>query len=334
MYHSLSWAWGLMLAWVVGGLALVVNNSDHLVVLSHGIMGGAKDLAYLAEQLRSRGCLVLVSKANALLNSLHGIERGARNLRQEIDDIILQSAEDHAITRISFVGNSLGGIYARYAVKLYAENKPESIKFHKFMSIATPHLAVSFDEHNYLHQEFGLPIPNALKRIVAKTMGTTGRELFMLDDGGKEEPLLFRMATDEAFLSPLRQFSERRLYANLKHDFVVPLGTAAFLNKNEVGELRAKHNAQSGIVAVLTTEPSSSSSSSSSSTTLQRMKEGLDSLGWQKQIVHFPGTLPIAHNKIAALRKDPEFLFTKILGTSEGEYVMIHAANWLTASSS
>lgn len=331
---SVAWAWGLLLAWSIGGLALV-NNSDHLVVLSHGIMGGAKDLAYLAEQLRSRGCLVLVSKANALLNSLHGIERGAKNLRQEIDDIILQSADDHAIRRISFVGNSLGGIYARYAVKLYSENKPESVRFHKFMSIGTPHLAVSFDEHNYLHQEFGIPIPNALKRIVAKTMGTTGRELFMLDDGGKskEEPLLVRMATDEAFLSPLRQFSERRLYANLKHDFVVPLGTAAFLSKAEVVELRAKHGAQSGIVEVLTTEPASPTSSSSSSTLLHRMKEGLDSLGWQKHIVHFPGILPIAHNKIAALRKDPEFLFTKILGTSEGDYVMEHAALWLTAPS-
>ena len=46
------------------------------------------------------------------------------------------------------------------------------------------------------------------------------------------------MATNEEFLMPLRQFKQRRLYANLRRDSVVPLGTAAFLPKGQVKVLK------------------------------------------------------------------------------------------------
>ena len=315
----------LFLLLAVSSMALN-SNSNHLVVLSHGIMGSQKDLAYIAERLESRGCLVLVSKANAFVKSLRGIEHGAKCLVDEIDEKLSKS--DRTIERISFVGNSLGGLYARMAVYLWSiSSQPATIKFWKFLSIASPMLGVS--HHNYLNEEFGLPIPALLKMVVSRTMGQTGTELFQLDDG----QLLFKMATEEKFLAPLRQFTERRMLANLKNDFVVPLGTASLLDNDQVAKLRVVHSQESGIVAVIKSEQSEAANQrQNDKTELQQMRLSLDSLGWEKQIVHFPGVLPIAHNKIAALRKDPLWFFVNVMGTFQGEHVMDNACEWLTAT--
>jgi len=314
----------------VGGLAMVdalnlnQQQQNHLVVLSHGIMGGTKDLEYLAERLTRGGCVVLVSKVNALTNSLLGIEHGAKGLVREIEDVL----RDSLIDKISFVGNSLGGLYARAAIAILGRTKPGSLKFNKFMSIASPHLGVA--DFNYLNQEFAFPFPLFLKQAVASTMGTTGRELFLLDD----EQLLLKMATEEDYLAPLRQFAARRAYANLRNDFVVPLGTAAMLSPGTVCKLRADHTAQSGVVATINQNAQhpqeQQQQQDGSGEASQRMLNSLNNLGWEKIVVHFPGILPISHNKIAALRKWPEWFFVGVMKTSEGEFLMDEAANWLT----
>ena len=63
------------------------KNSDHLVVLVHGLMGKQEDLTYLATVLRDKGCVVLLSKANAWLKSLSGIPTAAERLVNEIHAI-------------------------------------------------------------------------------------------------------------------------------------------------------------------------------------------------------------------------------------------------------
>lgn len=45
--------------------------------------------------------------------------------------------------------------------------------------------------------------------------------------------LLYRMATSEEFLRPLKAFRRRRAYANRRGDFMVPYGTAAFVEPGE-----------------------------------------------------------------------------------------------------
>jgi hypothetical protein len=327
---------------LVDGSQLKPSQNSHMVVLAHGIMGSPKDLTYLSDKLRDLGCVVLISKENKLLNSLMGIEKGAKNLVQEIEREL--DRHNGEIDRISFVGNSLGGLYARASVALYSKSKPSNLKYYKFLTIATPHLSVNF--HNYLEESFHISLPVFLKTWVSKTMGQTGRELFMRDD-----QLLFRMSTEEEYLNPLRLFTSRRLYANLLNDFVVPLGTAAILDSKQVDLLRRMHGNTSGIVEKLETtgtrtrtvtgESSSSSSllpslddaldNDSEKGKLKYMLAGLNSLQWEKFICHFPGSLPIAHNKIAALRKTPEFLFVHMLGTVQGEIIMDHAAEWLTS---
>jgi hypothetical protein len=83
------------------------NTKDHLIVLSHGLMGRKSDLNYLSEVLQKKGCLVLNSKSNEFLKTFNGVEKGAFLLVEEINEFKLSYPN---LQRISFVGNSLGKI--------------------------------------------------------------------------------------------------------------------------------------------------------------------------------------------------------------------------------
>lgn len=100
------------------------GHSDHLVVIAHGIMGKRTDLNYLAGKLEAVGFHVLRSGSNELAKSLVGVEVAAKRLQAEIEDEISQKSE---IRKISFVGNSLGGLFVRYVVKLLYDPETKTI---------------------------------------------------------------------------------------------------------------------------------------------------------------------------------------------------------------
>ncbi|KAL3796276.1 hypothetical protein HJC23_008596 [Cyclotella cryptica] len=201
---------------------------------------------------------------NALCNegrTHDGVVNGGERLADEILDVIryeiekklqqndsLKNVEDEPIdVTISIIGNSLGGLYGRFAVARLAEIAKESmsqcncdrdetqsdrtdfyciksgstairIHFNVFCTTASPHLGCA--SHTYF------PIPRAAEIGVAYGLGETGRDLFRLND------LLHEMATSPRFLEPLSRFRKRIAYANaFGTDFVVPTTTAAFLDK-------------------------------------------------------------------------------------------------------
>ena len=59
------------------------------------------------------------------------------------------------------------------------------------------------------------------------------------------------------------------------------------------------------------------------------MRERLNSLGWEKYIVHFDSALASNHNKLAAVRRHPEWFFNGVLGFHAGDPIMEHAADYL-----
>jgi Putative serine esterase (DUF676) len=302
-------------------------------VLSHGIMGTGDDLEYLANRLGSGGCHVLKSRSNEHFKSFNGIKACGEALAQEIVAFVGINSD---LKRISFVGNSLGGLYARYSISVLFNEKSGTIfglSPYRFMSVATPHLGVRnwtfTDDHGY-------SAPDMIKRIAAKAMMTTGKDIFgFKEDGSNEESLLFRMATESFFLAPPRSFSDRRLYGNLTRDLVVPLGTAAFINNELVQELRSKYSAISGIVHVEKTPIYYDGDSYERTQLLNNedrttaMINCLDNLGWEKIVVNFPGRLALAHNQICALNRRPKWLFGNLLGFADGEFVMDNACSWL-----
>ena len=329
----------LLLLTVTYGLVFnTTPNVDHLVVLSHGIMGTGEDLGYLASLLETSGCTTLRSVSNEDRKSLDGVKAGGEKLASEILGCIAKNGQ---LKRLSVVGNSLGGLYVRYALKILfddADGTVGGLQPHRFMSIATPHLGVrdwTFVDDN------GLQVPDILKVLVSKTMFSTGRDLFgITQDNAGDESLLFQMATDESFLKPLRVFGARRLYANLKNDLVVPLGTAAFMSQQLVKKLRTEHDGNNGIVAIVKTlsekievglhslENASNKNKNDHKTNIMINK--LDRLGWDKVIVNFSGVLPIAHNKICALTREPRWLYEDVLGFNAGQFVMKDACTWLS----
>ena len=148
---------------------------------------------------------VVVHSVKCNVGKTHdGIRNGGTRLANEIVDFIrsdvqnrLSDANDgeskdneneEAHITYSIVGNSLGGLYSRYAISLVpyqlqlnnnnqqgttTTSKMLNIHPNIFCTTATPHLGVS--RHTYL------PIPRIAEKIIGMGMGTTGRDLFRLN---------------------------------------------------------------------------------------------------------------------------------------------------------
>jgi len=217
--------------------------------------------------------IVLHSCQSNWNNTSDGVEAGGERIFQEILHVIKSSMSssnnDNSSNNnnknnikgeveviqdvtISIIGNSLGGLYSRYAIarlaafsnndddkqddgKDYVKNDRDQcdekniqfkpflidgnirIHFNTFCSTATPHLGVS--GHTYL------PLPRTAEVGIGSLMGQTGKDIFRMS------PLIKSMCTNEAYLKPLGLFRKRIAYANGYHtDFVVSTQSAAFLH--------------------------------------------------------------------------------------------------------
>ncbi|KAL7552879.1 hypothetical protein ACHAWF_016128 [Thalassiosira exigua] len=222
---------------------------------------------------------------------------------------------------ISIVGNSLGGLYGRYAAARLGEvlaasaaegsSSDESggdlllddrvrVHLNVFCSTASPHLGCA--SHTYV------PLPRAAELGVAKILGETGSDLFRLND------LVEEMATSPRFLAPLGSFRKRIAYANAYGtDFPVPGATACFLDggsdyphyfdddrvgrtsSGEDNNINCPASEKGLIVARLRTPRSDGESRAKDETdALTAMSSSLDSLGWTKVFVDIRSELPVA----------------------------------------
>lgn len=289
------------------------------------------EIAAAIDQIRaSLGQNVLVHSATCNEGKTNdGVRAGGERLVEEMLQVIRKEADrtrrknqscnlggddvsEVVDITLSLVGNSLGGIYSRYAIALLFEMAEEvdendvdcssktflldngsiRLRFETFCTTATPHLGCS--RHTYVS------LPRSAETVVGNFLGETGRDLFRMND------LLYSMGTVPYFLQPLSQFRRRVAYANAYHtDFPVPAATAAFLHE----ESSHAHfwDASSGnsewdksIVAILHTQSSYSSSLSKDckddlfGDELLAMSKSLDSLGWKKVIVDLRNEIPAA----------------------------------------
>ncbi len=316
------------------------------------MMGTFTDLNYLENLLLPSSTSlddikVFKSTKNKYSNSLKGVQRGSEELASEIIDL-LSNDDGLAIETISFVGNSLGGIYARYAISLLYDFNTNSfinnIKPLAFVTIASPHLGVNYNQ-NYIEGDLQLYVPNTIKYLISLLFSITGQDMFMLDSKGNiKDSILYKLATENKYLIPLKLFKYRQLYANLQNDLMVTLSTASFIANENVIELRKMYKDTYGIVTKLHTvsnnvlidddvQPAVCSDASDISSIMKNMRDNLDNLGWTKVIVNFKNgklfhIFPLAHNKIAALTKYPHY-FWNIFNFYEGKYVMEDLAEFL-----
>ena len=111
----------------------------HLVVLVHGLSGTAADLGYLARRLEADASVrVLASGANEPFpRTLDGVDAGGARVADEVRQVA------SAYKTISFVGNSLGGLYARAALRELRDEAKDTfagLTPAVFVTTAAPHL--------------------------------------------------------------------------------------------------------------------------------------------------------------------------------------------------
>ena len=276
----------------------------HFCFLVHGHRGLSKDLSYLQAVMQSLserekrkryqkdGMVHDIVVHSAVCNegkTTDGVARGGQRLVDEMLSVITETMQNRTSTTvtISVVGNSLGGIYGRYAIAKLAR---ENLHFNIFCTTATPHLGVS--KHTYL------PLPRSAEIGVAHAMGNTGKDLFRLNN------LMKDMATSPEYILPLGAFRKRIAYANaFGTDFPVPAETAAFLSDQStyphhfVVENDVVVDEGGLVIARLHTPPSDDVDmheiAKEHTDELVQMSTALDALGWKKVFVDIRKEIPI-----------------------------------------
>lgn len=343
------------------------SGPNHLYVLVHGLGGTPEDLSCLERCILRRAganALVLKPGCNLAGRSFDGVPNGARRVAEEINYVV--AAHKKTLTHISLVGNSLGGLYARYCASILYDqgtNTIAGLKPKHYLTTATPHLGVG--PFGYL----GF-FPSSVRQLGGSLMGTTTKQLLLLDTDTCPAPLLVQMADPSSdFVEALAAFRTRCAYANATNDFLVAYETASLdpdaaealrrrksgmpheakNNNNGWGDSsdgKSSHGGWAGGVGGFSgsarivderrvkaeskdgfLKASSSKTSSGDSQRVQRViAAGLRTLEWYHVDVEFPGVAPLAHNKICALQRDP---VTRWL-FSDGEFVVEHQAEYLT----
>ncbi|XP_051150728.1 uncharacterized protein LOC127265088 [Andrographis paniculata] len=241
----------------------------HLVVMVNGIIGSAEDWKYAAYQLARaypNDVIVHCSESNASKLTFDGIDVMGTRLANEVISVV---SRHPALQKISFVGHSLGGLVARYAVaKLYQQdsireksgegkeedsgNEPRICLEEKtrasicglepmnFITVATPHLGSR--GHRQVPMFCGIYNMEIFAMRTSWLFGPTGKHLFLCDNEDGESPLLLRMTKDSEelmFISALKLFKRRVAYANVHFDHIVGWSSSSLRRRNELPKRRS-----------------------------------------------------------------------------------------------
>ncbi|TYZ66602.1 hypothetical protein PybrP1_008122 [[Pythium] brassicae (nom. inval.)] len=121
-------------------------SASHLLVLQHGLHGSEHDFAnfvrLVREHLAAEGVYVHAAARNAatFFQTYDGIDQGGERLADEIEAL---AARMPHLRKLSLLGHSLGGLYARYCIGvLLARGFFARVEPMNFITMATPHLGI------------------------------------------------------------------------------------------------------------------------------------------------------------------------------------------------
>lgn len=203
----------------------------HLVVCQHGLWGNPDNLEYMVNRLTEWGgeqTVVInshVSKGTSLTHD--GIDACGDRLVQLIKDTVCEMERPGlAVTKLSLLGYSMGGLIARYcAGRLHADGFFAKVQPVNFVAVATPHLGSVRARKQALDALFNTIVPLVCSR--------TGYQLMLQDRYLDGKPLLQVMADPGwPFFQSLAMFRKRVLLACIKNDRSVPFCTGAIELKN------------------------------------------------------------------------------------------------------
>ncbi|KAI8991140.1 putative serine esterase-domain-containing protein [Mycotypha africana] len=219
------------------------SNSDHtgtfstkndcisLIVLSHGLWGVKSHMSFIEKKLKEKygnKAYILNSSVNEGKYSYDGIDICGIRLAKDVQSTISQLEKNgKTITRISFIGYSLGGLITRYAIGyLGRRGLFKKIQPHYYTSFATPHMSVKLPKSTLFSALFNV--------ISGKIVSRTGEQLQLLDGDMFQQRTLLETLSDpnDIYYKYLSQFKVLRCYANIANDRTVPYWTAAMESKD------------------------------------------------------------------------------------------------------
>ena len=163
------------------------TKSSHLFVLVHGYQGSANDLRTIKSciTLNYPNHKFLCSNKNLNETKEDILEMG-KTLATEVKNFIKEEIYHDSLTKISFIGHSLGGLIIRAALPWLQEFKP---KFHLYMSLSSPHLGLMYGRNSLVNT--GVWLLNAL------TSSKSLQQLSMNDSPILENTVLYKLSTFE-----------------------------------------------------------------------------------------------------------------------------------------
>ena len=294
----------------------------HLVVLVHGLSGTAADLGYLARRLEADASVrVLASGANEPFpRTLDGVDAGGARVADEVRQVA------SAYKTISFVGNSLGGLYARAALRELRDGDTfAGLTPAVFVTTAAPHLGARQTQYGPL-----APLLRLLPSFVS--IARSARDAML------QTSTVAELSCCEA-LQALALFPKRRAYGSASGDFMVPTASALFTAASG-DELRAagmrlgNEDAPDNGAAYLIRDLDGVDAKLPPAEA--ELAKALDGVGFERVMIEFesPGPLgtPFAHNKLVALERRPgptASLIKYLELTADGRPVMDGLARYI-----
>lgn len=170
-------------------------------------------------------------------------------MRDKVEELSQKGTD---VKKISFVGYSLGGLSARYAIGvLHSDGLFDKITPMSYTTFATPHLGVSPTSGGFFSW--------LVSSIGPKTLSMTGAHIFLADSLTKKRPLLEAMADEKSpFYQGLSLFKCRAAYANIANDRSVPYFTASIKDTDpyaDLTKLYLNHDEAYGGTILNTKEP-------------------------------------------------------------------------------
>ncbi|KAF8024685.1 hypothetical protein BT93_F1766 [Corymbia citriodora subsp. variegata] len=236
----------------------------HLIVMVNGLIGSAQDWRFAAKQFVKKypgKVVVHCSRSNPSRLTFDGVDVMGQRLADEVNSVVKHHP---TVQKISFIGHSLGGLVARYAVAKLYESGPASqptkvngecgseepgnhhledkktdkicgLEPVNFITSATPHLGSR--GHKQVPMFCGFYSLEKLAARTSRLLGRTGRHLFLTDNDDGKPPLLLQMVKDSEdikFISALKSFKRRVAYANARCDHLVGWSTSSLRQRNNL----------------------------------------------------------------------------------------------------
>lgn len=198
----------------------------HLVIMTHGLHSNVSvDMLYLKEQMdkaNNQDNIVVKGYFGNLGKTERGIKYLGSRVAEYVVDLVTKNETFNKgkVSKISFVGHSLGGLVQTFAIAYLQNNFAwffKSIKPINFITIASPLLGVVNENPAYVKMA-----------LLAGVVGKTGQELGLKLIENDSKPLLLLLPTGPTHRT-LKMFVRRTVYGNVANDGIVPLRTSALL---------------------------------------------------------------------------------------------------------